>query len=139
MGIYPWNKFWHLTCEISFFPARTTFTKRPVWWLRPLCYCEYSYDCKQKKIDEMLLTTFAHNQHDVIDVIWRLPVWNVKIWRYLASCTLQCWSNLTEICFQGRHFNYCCACRITYFQDGRSFQLQPLASLLVDSYLKQNV
>ena len=20
MGIYPWNKFWYLTCEISFFP-----------------------------------------------------------------------------------------------------------------------
>ena len=25
-------------------------------------------------------------------------------------------------------------CRISYFQDGRSFQLNPLVSLLVDSY-----
>ena len=46
------------------------------------------------------------DQHDVIDVIWRLPVWNVKSRRYLASCTLQLWSNLTKISFQGRHFNY---------------------------------
>jgi len=42
----------------------------------------------------MLLTTLAHNQHDVMDVIWRLPVWNVHIRRYLASCTFQLWSNL---------------------------------------------
>jgi hypothetical protein len=35
-----------------------------------------------------------HNQHDVIDVIWRLPVWNVNIRRYLVSCTLQVWYNL---------------------------------------------
>jgi hypothetical protein len=47
---------------------------------------QYTYDCKLKKICEMLLTTLEHNQHDVIDVIWRLPVWNVKIIRYLASC-----------------------------------------------------
>ena len=38
--------------------------------LRPLlCYGEYTYDCKLKKIREMLLTTLAHNQHNVIDVI----------------------------------------------------------------------
>jgi hypothetical protein len=37
----------------------------------------------------MLLTTLEHNQHDVIDVIWRLPVWNVKIRFYLSSCMLQ--------------------------------------------------
>jgi hypothetical protein len=42
----------------------------------------------------MLSTTLAHNQHDIIDIIWRLPVWNVKIRRYLASCTLQFWYNL---------------------------------------------
>jgi hypothetical protein len=48
-------------------------------------------DCKLKKFHEMSLTTLAHNQHDVIDVIWRLPVWNVKIIRYLVSCTLQFW------------------------------------------------
>jgi hypothetical protein len=71
-------------------------------------YSEYTYDCKLKKFCEMSLTTLAHNQHDVIDVIWRLPVWNVKIIRYLASCTLQFWSNLTKISFQGtcKHFNY---------------------------------
>jgi hypothetical protein len=34
-----------------------------------LCYGEYTYDCKLKKFHEMLLTTLAHNQHDVIDVI----------------------------------------------------------------------
>jgi hypothetical protein len=64
----------------------------------------------------------------VVDVIWRLPVWNVKIRHYLASCTLQFWSNLTQISFQGRHFNYflCIVvnmtCRISHFQDGGSFQ-----------------
>ena len=45
---------------------------------------QYTYDCKLKKICEMLLTTLEHNQHDVIDVIWRLPVWNVKIRRYFG-------------------------------------------------------
>ena len=44
--------------------------------------------------------------HFVVDVIWRLPVWNVKIRRYLASCTLQFGSNSTRILFQGKHFNY---------------------------------
>jgi len=33
-------------------------------------------------------------------------LWNVKIRRYLASCTLQFWSNLIKIIFQGKHFNY---------------------------------
>ena len=46
------------------------------------------------------------SRHFVIDVIWRLPVWNVQIWRYLASCTLQFWSNLTKVIFQGNPFNY---------------------------------
>jgi hypothetical protein len=44
-------------------------------------------------------------RHFVVDVIWRLPVWNVKIRRYLASCTLQFGSNLTKIIFQGKNFN----------------------------------
>ena len=44
--------------------------------------------------------------HFVVDVIWRLSIWNVKIRRYLASCTLQYGSNLTKIIFQGKHFNY---------------------------------
>ena len=67
---------------------------------------QYTYDCKLKKICEMLSTTLEHNQHDVIDVIWRLPVWNVKIRYYLASCTLQVWYNLTKISFQGKLLNY---------------------------------
>jgi hypothetical protein len=70
---------------------------------------QYLHTNKQtnwKKIREMLLTTLEHNQHDVIDVIWRLPVWNVKIRRYLASCTLEVWYNLTKISIQGKLFNY---------------------------------
>ena len=46
------------------------------------------------------------SRHFVVVVIWRLPVWNVTIRRYLASCTLQFGSNLTKIIFQGKHFNY---------------------------------
>jgi hypothetical protein len=46
------------------------------------------------------------SRHFVVDVIWRLPVWNVTIRCYLASCTLQFGSNLTKIIFQGKHFNY---------------------------------
>jgi hypothetical protein len=46
------------------------------------------------------------SHHFVVDVIWRLPVWNVKIRCYLASCTLQFGSKLTKIIFQGKHFNY---------------------------------
>jgi hypothetical protein len=30
---------------------------------------QYTYDCKLKKIREMLLTTLEHNQDDAIDVI----------------------------------------------------------------------
>jgi uncharacterized membrane protein YedE/YeeE len=55
---------------LLFFSVGSTFTQLYVWWLRPLlCYGEYTYDCKLKKFPEMLLTTLAHNQHDVIDVI----------------------------------------------------------------------
>ena len=99
------------TCEnISFFPPELLLHSYKCSGLRPLlCYSEYKCDCKLKKFHEMSLTTLAHNQHEVIDVIWRLPVWNVKIIRYLASCTLQFWSNLTKISFQGKHFNYFCA------------------------------
>jgi hypothetical protein len=43
------------------------------------------------------------SRHFVVDVISRLPVWNVKNRRYLASCTLQFGSNLTKIIFQ-RYF-----------------------------------
>jgi hypothetical protein len=46
------------------------------------------------------------SRHFVVDVIWRLPSLKSKIWRYLASCTLQFGSNLTKIILQGKHFNY---------------------------------
>ena len=46
------------------------------------------------------------SRHFIVDVIWRLPVWNGKIRRYLASCMLQFGSNLTKTIFQGKHFNY---------------------------------
>jgi hypothetical protein len=38
--------------------------------------------------------------HEWPNNVWRLPVWNVIIRRYLASCMLQLWSNLTKIIFQ---------------------------------------
>ena len=54
--------------DISFFPPELLLHNLlQVWWLRPLlCYGEYLYDCKLKKFHEMLSTTLAHNQHDVI-------------------------------------------------------------------------
>jgi hypothetical protein len=55
------------------------------------------------------------SRHFVIDVIWRLKVWNVKIRHYLASCTFQFWSNLTKIIFHGKRFNYFMSFR-NYFQ-----------------------
>ena len=39
-----------------------------MWWLRPLCYGEYTYDCKLKPFREMSLNTLTHNQHYVIEV-----------------------------------------------------------------------
>ena len=95
--------------HVSFFPPELLLHNYMyvVWWLRPmLCYGEYTHDCKLKQFREMILTTLAHKQHDVI---WRLPVWNVKNRHYLASCTLQFGSNLTKISFQDRNFNYFCA------------------------------
>jgi len=47
----------------------------------------------------------------------------VKIIRYLASCTLQFWSNLAEL-FLCIVVNM--TCTISHFQDGGSFQLNPL-------------
>jgi len=35
----------------QFFPSGTAFIQLQVWWLCPLlCYGEYTYDCKLKKI-----------------------------------------------------------------------------------------
>ena len=98
--------------KYQFFPAGTTFTQLLVWWLHHLlCYGEYTYDSKLKKFREMFLTTLTHNQHDINDFIWTLPVWNLKIKRYLALCMLQFWSNLTKTSFEGKHliiFVHCC-------------------------------
>ena len=104
MVMFQWNKFRYLTYA-SLFSAELLLHNYKQ--LRPLLrYGEYIYDCKLKKIREMSLTTLAHNHHDVIDIIWILYVWNVNIRRYVASCTLQFWSNLTKISFQGKHFNH---------------------------------
>ena len=110
MGIYSWNKFRYLTCEISVFPVGTTWQNCKCGGYVPCCVTVNTHTIVSwKQFREMLLTTLAHNQHDVIDVIWRVPVWNVKIRRFLASCTLQLLSNLTKTSFQGKHFNYLCA------------------------------
>ena len=62
---------------------------------------------------------------NVGDVIWRLLVRNVKIIHYLTSCALQFWSNLTEL-FLCIVVNL--TCTISRFQDGGSFQLNPLVT-----------
>ena len=96
--------------DISFFPPELLLHNYTCGGYVPCCDTGNTHTIVNwKKFREMLLTTLAHNQYDVIDVIWRLPVWNVKIRRYLASCMLQLWSNLTKISFQGKHFNYFCA------------------------------
>jgi hypothetical protein len=106
MGIYPWNKFRYLTWEISIFSRCSYFyTTISVVVTSLVVLLWIHIHCKLKQIREMLLMTLEHNQHDVI---WRLPVWNVIIRRYLALCTLQFWYNLTKISFQGKHFNYFC-------------------------------
>ena len=55
--------------HVSFFPPELLLHNYMyvVWWLRPmLCYGEYTHDCKLKQFREMILTTLAHKQHDVI-------------------------------------------------------------------------
>jgi hypothetical protein len=98
------------TCEnISCFPPELLLHNYKCSGYVPGCATVNTHTLVSwKEIREMSLTTLAHNQHDVIDVICRLPVWNVNIIRYLASCTLQFWSKLTKICFQGKHFNNVC-------------------------------
>jgi hypothetical protein len=76
--------------KYQFFPAGTTFTQLLVWWLHHLlCYGEYTYDSKLKKFREMFLTTLTHNQHDINDFIWTLPVWNLKIKRHSTRVNLR--------------------------------------------------
>jgi hypothetical protein len=100
------------TCvNISFFPPELLLHNYKCSGYVPCCVIVNTHAIVNwKKIREMSLTTLAHNQHDAIDVIWRLLVWNVKIIRYLASCMLQFWSNLAKISFQGILiiFVYCC-------------------------------
>ena len=55
---------------------------------------------------------------NVVDVIWRLLVRDVKIIHYLASCTLQFWSNLAKL-FLCIVVNM--TCTISRSQDGGSF------------------
>jgi hypothetical protein len=45
---------------------------------------QYTYDCKLKKIHEMLLTTLKHNQHDVICS----DKWLIKLLIANHSCKL---------------------------------------------------
>ena len=99
------------TCEnIRFFPPKLLLHSYKCGGYVPCCVTVNTHTIVNwKKIREMSLTTLRHNQHDAIDVMWRLPVWNVKIIRYLVSCTLQFWLNLTKISFHGKHFNYFCA------------------------------
>jgi hypothetical protein len=56
------------------------------------------FNVRTKQQNKMKLPFSFHSRyisrHFVIDVIWRLPVWNGKFRRYLASRTLQFGSNL---------------------------------------------
>jgi hypothetical protein len=98
------------TCEnINFSPPKLLVHYYKCGGYVPRCVTVNTHTIVNWKNSEMSLTTLTHNQYDVIDVMWRLSIWNVKIIRYLASCTLQFWSNLTKISFQGKHFNYFCA------------------------------
>jgi hypothetical protein len=66
-----------------FFPAGTTLQNCKCGGYVPCCVTLNTHTIVNwKKFREMLLTTLAHNQHDVIVVIWRLPVWNVRIRRF---------------------------------------------------------
>ena len=73
---------------------------------------------------EVVLISLLHEQCDVIRT---LPVSNVNTARFLASCTLQMWINLTKICFEGIYFSYfvyivvIILCRILRFWYGGSF------------------
>jgi hypothetical protein len=81
--------------KYQFFPVELLLHNYKCGGYVPCCIMVNTYTIVNwKKFCEMSLTTLAHNQNDVI---WRLPVWNVKIRRYLASCTLPFWSNLTKI------------------------------------------
>ena len=95
MWIYPWNKFWYLTREISVFSCRTYFCKSITVLITSFVVLRLIHTRLQTEaIREMLLTTLAYKQHDAIDVIWRLSSCDVKIRRYLSSWTLQFQSNL---------------------------------------------
>jgi hypothetical protein len=95
------------TCEnIKFFPPQLLLHSYRCSGYVPCCVTVNTHTIVSwKKFREMSLTTLTHNQHDVV---WRLPVWNIKIIRYLASWTLQFWSNLTTISFQGKHLKKNC-------------------------------
>ena len=77
-----------------------------------------SYNSLSLKITQIKI------RRNVVDVIWRLLVRNLKIIR-LASCMLQFWSHLTEL-FVCIVVNM--TCTISRFQDGGSFQLNLLVT-----------
>ena len=112
----PYNSYSWTSCLFS---TLTTIKEILKESLKQWTYNTHTIASKLKKTREMLLPTLEHNQHDVIDVIWKFPVWNVKIRCYLASCTVQVLYNLTKIKFQGKLFNYFCVfvvnmtCRIS--------------------------
>jgi hypothetical protein len=114
MGIYPRNKFRYLTCEISvFFSPEILLHNYKCGGCIPCCVTANTHTIVNWKNFAKCHWRLWHiNQHDVI---WRLPVWNVKIRRHLASCMLQFWSNLTKISFQGKHFNYFCVEKLVIF------------------------
>jgi hypothetical protein len=76
---------------VSFFPKFTAFLLFPK--LDQLPHFPSKYPGYQLPF---LFHSRYISRHFVVNVIWRLPVWNVKIRRYLASCTLQFESNLTK-------------------------------------------
>jgi hypothetical protein len=90
--IVPAGKNWYFTCEIPECISQIITLIRQVWQefrqtIRGTCKVwneTWNETCETKWIPQ-----------NVIDVIhvWGLPVWNVKIRLYLASCTLQFWLN----------------------------------------------
>ena len=95
--------------NISFFPPELLLHNYKCGGYVPCCVTVNTHTIVNWKNSTKYYWRLWHITN--VNVIWRLPVWNVKIRRHLASCTLQFWSNLTKLRFQGKHFNYfvhCC-------------------------------
>ena len=82
ISLISWRTFWYIChmferCNIAYYIDRCE-----LWgFIREI---NPGISQVRYQFREMLLTNLAHNQHDVIDVIWRLLVWNVKIIRYFG-------------------------------------------------------